>query len=84
MEDARGKIYNIGDGEGTSLLELAELAVAAAGQGEIVRVPWPDEYRVIETGDYRSDIALARRELEWSPVTEIHEGIARTVAFYRK
>ena len=40
-EQSRGKIYNIGDGDGTSLLELAEMAVAAAGRGEIVRVPWP-------------------------------------------
>jgi len=39
-----------GDSQGTSLRELAELAVAAAGQGEIVRVPWPEEYRAIEPG----------------------------------
>ena len=83
-EEARGKIYNIGDGKGTSLLELAELTVAAAGKGEIVRVPWPEEYQAIETGDYVSDISLAQRELGWSPVTEIREGIARTVAFYRQ
>ncbi len=81
---AHGRIYNIGDGQGTSLLELAELAVATAGQGEIVRVPWPEEYRAIETGDYLSDIALARNELHWSPCTGIHEGIARTVGFYRR
>lgn len=84
VEESRGKIYNIGDGKGTSLLELAELAMVAAGKGEIVRVPWPEEYRAIETGDYLSDITLARQELGWSPVTDIREGIARTVAFYRQ
>jgi UDP-glucose 4-epimerase len=83
-EESRGKIYNIGDGSGTSLRELAELAIAAAGQGEIVEVPWPAEYQAIETGDYLSDISLARHELGWNPVTEIHAGIARTVAFYRQ
>jgi nucleoside-diphosphate-sugar epimerase len=82
--EARGKIYNIGDGKGISMLELAELAIAAAGSGEIVRVPWPEEYRMIETGDYLSDITLARRELGWQPETEIGEGIARTVAFYKQ
>ena len=80
---SRGKVYNIGDGQGTSLLELAEMAVLEAGQGEIVRVPWPEEYRAIETGDYLSDISLARHELDWSPVTDIREGIARTVRSYR-
>jgi nucleoside-diphosphate-sugar epimerase len=66
------------------MLDLAELAIAAAGSGEIVRVPWPEEYRMIETGDYLSDITLARRELGWQPETEIGEGIARTVAFYKQ
>jgi UDP-glucose 4-epimerase len=81
---ARGKIYNIGDRSNVSLLELAEMAVAAAGAGEIVRVPWPEEYRAVETGDYQSDITLARHDLGWSPITEIREGIARTVEFYRQ
>lgn len=81
--ESSGRIYNIGDGAGTSLLELAELAVAVAGAGEIVRVPWPEEYRAIETGDYLSDITLARQELGWSPATDIRDGVARTVASYR-
>jgi UDP-glucose 4-epimerase len=82
VPESRGRIYNIGDGKGTSLLELAELAVAAAGQGTIVPVPWPEEYRAIETGDYLSNIGLARHELGWSPVTDIRDGVSRTATFY--
>jgi nucleoside-diphosphate-sugar epimerase len=81
--DSRGKIYNIGEGQGKSLLELAELAIEVAGRGTIDRVPWPEEYRVIETGDYLSDISRARHELGWSPCTVIREGIERTVNSYR-
>jgi UDP-glucose 4-epimerase len=83
LPGSRGRIYNIGDGQGTSLLDLAEMAVREAGRGEIVRVPWPEEYRAIETGDYLSDISLARSELGWSPGTDIREGIARTVSSYQ-
>jgi len=83
VPESRGRVYNIGDGQGTSLLELAEMAVLEAGRGEIVRVPWPEEYLAIETGDYLSDISLARQELGWSPGTDIREGIARTVSSYR-
>lgn len=83
VPESRGRIYNIGDGQGTSLLELAELAIAAAGQGEIVHVPWPEEYRAIETGDYLSDISLAGHDLGWSPNTNIIEGIERTVVSYQ-
>jgi UDP-glucose 4-epimerase len=83
-ETARGKIYNIGDLSCVSILELAEMAVKAAGAGEIIMAPWPEEYRLIETGDYQSDITRAQHELGWRPVTEIEEGIARTVQFYKK
>jgi len=82
-EEARGKIYNIGDDRSASLMKLARLAVATAGCGEVVQVPWPEEYRAIETGDFQSDIALAERELGWHPVTQLPEGVAWTVAFYR-
>lgn len=81
-EGARGKIYNIGDNTATSLQALAELAIAVAGSGTINHVPWPEEYRVIETGNYLSDIRLAQKELGWTPVTGLEEGIARTVALY--
>jgi UDP-glucose 4-epimerase len=81
-EEARGRIYNIGDSTMTSLKSLAEMAVAVAGRGTIRYVPWPEEYRAIETGDYLSDIRQARKELGWNPATALEDGIARTVAMY--
>lgn len=81
---SRSKIYNIGDGEGISLLELAQMALDVAGEGEIVRVPWPEKYLAIETGDYLSDITLAQNELGWKPSVGIREGIERTVAAYKR
>lgn len=82
-EIARGKVYNIGDDRSASLMELAKLAVSTAGSGVITQIPWPDDYRAIETGDFQSDISLAARELGWVPVTQLAEGVARTVAFYQ-
>lgn len=83
-EKASGRIYNIGDGTGCSLADLARMAVDEAGGGTIVTVPWPSDYQAIETGDYLSDISLARQELGWEPMINIREGIARTVAYYRQ
>lgn len=81
--NSRNKIYNIGSGEGRSLLEMAELAIAAAGSGEIERVPWPSEFQAVETGDYVSDVTRAWCELGWRPTIDISAGIHRTVASYR-
>ena len=64
-------------------MELARLAVQSAGSGHIVTVPWPEEYRAIETGDYLSDISRASSELGWRPTTDIAEGIRRTVVSYQ-
>ena len=50
----------------------------------MVQIPWPEDCRLIETGDYCSEIALAQRKLGWMPVTDIHTGIAASVAFYRR
>jgi UDP-glucose 4-epimerase len=82
-EEARGKVYNIGDDRSASLMELAQLAVATAGSGTITQIPWPEDYRAIETGDFQSDISLATRELGWLPVTQLAEGVARTVSSYQ-
>ncbi len=82
-DEARGRIYNIGDTNAVSLRELAELAVSAAGRGEILKVPWPEEYKAIETGDYLSDTCLAQKDLGWHPLTGLKDGVDRTVAFYR-
>lgn len=83
VEAARGEIYNIGDAGSISLLGLAELAVSAAGSGEIVNVEWPEDYQSIETGDYISCIDKAQRELGWRPKTKIAEGVAQTILSYQ-
>jgi len=82
-EESRGKIYNIGDSRTTSLLELAQLALDISASGSIVKVPWPSEYRTIETGDYGTNIELAAKELQWRPLTDLRNGVTKTVEFYR-
>jgi UDP-glucose 4-epimerase len=82
-QEASGKVYNIGDAQTVSLLDLAQLSIEVAGSGKIVKVPWPDEYGAIETGDYQSNIDLASKELEWRPTTALTDGINKTVEFYR-
>lgn len=83
-EEARGKIFNIGNSKSISLRELAELAIAIAGDGKIISVPWPQEYLAIETGDYLSNVGLAEKELGWSPQTELKEGLVKTLSFYKR
>ncbi len=80
--DLYGKIYNIGYGEGISLRESAEIIREYLPGTEIQYVPWPEIDKVIETGDYISDIRLIKKESGWSPEIDFREGIRKTIHFY--
>jgi UDP-glucose 4-epimerase len=83
-EHAAGEIFNIGSGVGTRFKDMAASIVRILGRGQVEFVPWPAEYLNIETGDYVTDIAKAKRLLDWSPRVSLEEGIRLTHAFYRE
>ena len=80
---ADGRAYNVGSGEGTRLVDLAETVVQIAGGGRVEHVPWPALAEQVETGDFVADISRIARELGWRPTIALREGLERTVAFYR-
>jgi len=76
-------ILNIGGSEVVSLRQLAEMIVRQAQTGRIEIMPWPEEYKSIETGDYVSDLQRAREVLGWAPQVSLQDGLVRTIANYR-
>ena len=83
-EAARGGVYNLGGGEHVSLLELAELVVEIAGSGSVRPIPFPEDRKAIDIGDFYADDSRIRAELGWTPATPLREGLERTIAFYRE
>ena len=81
--EAVGGVFNLGGPGRISLLDLAELVVAAAGGGRYVVRPFPADRRKIDIGDYYADDRLIRRRLGWRPRTVIREAVERTVEFFR-
>jgi UDP-glucose 4-epimerase len=78
-----GRVYNVGSGLGTPLVDMARAITTIAGGGRLEMVPWPPLAEQIETGDFIADIGRIRRELGWEPRVSLAEGLQRTVAFYR-
>jgi nucleoside-diphosphate-sugar epimerase len=82
--DAPGEVFNVGNDEHLSLREIAEAIVEAAGTGRVEFTPWPDDRDAIDIGSYFGDSSKAKRTLDWAPATRFADGIARTIAFYRR
>jgi UDP-glucose 4-epimerase len=79
---ARGRIYNLGGLEPISLLELAERMISISGKGSYRFVPFPEEGRKIDIGDYYGSFSRIHGELGWSPQVSLHDGIRRTLEFF--
>jgi UDP-glucose 4-epimerase len=82
-ENARGKTYNLGSDEHTSLGDLAALMVALNGGGHYGLIPFPAERKAIDIGDYYSDFGLAKSDLGWRPRVSLRSGLDATLAYFR-
>jgi len=78
-----GQVFNIGGATPISLLELADMVVELSGGPAYVRKEFPAERRAIDIGDYYADDTALRRAAGWAPCTEVRDGLAQTIAFYR-
>ena len=78
-----GRVYNVGGGAENTLsiwAEFGPMLEALTGR------PIPVEYADWRPGDqpvYISDISAIRRDLGWTPVTTVREGIGRLVDWVR-
>jgi nucleoside-diphosphate-sugar epimerase len=83
LDEAIGTTLNIGGAERISLGDLAELLIRCNGEGAIERVPFPDELKEIDIGDYYSDDSAARSLLGWEPEVGVEQGLTHTIEYYR-
>jgi UDP-glucose 4-epimerase len=83
-DEALGKVYNLGDSEVVSLLDLAEKLVELNGSGSYRVVPFPEDRKAIDIGDYYSDFARIKDDLGWEPRIGLDEGLRRSIEFYRE
>ena len=82
--NASGKIFNLGGAEPISLKELVELMIDVNGNGEFELVPFPEERKKIDIGNFYSDYTKIARELGWNPKILLKEGLRRTFDYYRQ
>jgi UDP-glucose 4-epimerase len=79
-----GEVFNVGGGRETSINELADAVLGAAGS---TRSAWRIEHAPTQAGDQRRSQADTRRirdAIGWEPQVELSEGIERTLAWSRR
>lgn len=81
-DDANGKVYNLGSTEVLNLKELAELLIHLHGSGSYEIVPFPQDRKGIDVGDYYGDFSNLQRELAWTPKVSLREGLSKTLDYY--
>jgi UDP-glucuronate decarboxylase len=71
---------NLGNPEERTVLEIAELVIAAVGRGRIVRRPLPAD----DPRRRKPDITLAQRTFGWAPRVGFEVGLAQTIAYFER
>jgi len=81
--EADGQLFNLGHHEQISLRELASMLVEINGSGHYELVPFPDDRKAIDIGDYYADFRKIDEVLGWSPQVTLENGLKQTLEFYR-
>lgn len=86
--DARagGRVYNVGGAESIRLDALAQRLLSVASnlglRAKMECVPFPQDRKMIDIGDYAGDHARIQHELGWEARQSLEEGLLRTIRYY--
>ena len=81
---AIGRAFNLGSTEVVSLEELARMMTGLVPGSSFQLIPFPEDRKRIDIGDYFADTTLISESLGWTPTIDLTDGLARTVDYYRE
>lgn len=82
-EECHGKVWNLGAPKRYSLLEFVSILNELCNTDYEI-VPFPEDRRIIDIGDYYGDYSAFAGVTGWQPKVDLPEGLERTVASYRR
>jgi len=83
-DGSNGRIFNLGGDGPVSLKQVADLLVELGASAGYLEQPFPPERKRIDIGDYYANDDAIRQALGWRPRTDLREGLARTMAYFRE
>jgi nucleoside-diphosphate-sugar epimerase len=67
-----------------SIHDLARLLIELNEGGHCERIPFSEDLKRIDIGDYCGDFRRFEGELGWRPRVTLREGLRQTLAYYRQ
>jgi len=83
-DKSNGEVFNLGNWKPISIFEVTKLLVEISNTGSYEFVPFPDDRKKIEIGEYCADFSKIRNFFEWEPKISLRDGLKRTVQYYLK
>lgn len=83
-EKANGEVFNLGGNEVISLLDFVKLLIEIAQNGSYSIVPFPEERKRIDVGDFYCNWRKVEDYLGWKPMISIKEGLTSTIQYYKR
>lgn len=83
-DDVNGHIFNLGADDPITLQHTAELLIEKNQGGSYRMVPFPEERKAIDIGDYYGDYRKIRSRLGWKPRVPLEVGFAKTLDFFKQ
>ena len=83
-ENAIGKAYNLGAPDPLSLEDTAKIMCQKTVGGDYQMVPFPEDRKAIDVGDFICDYSAFRDQFGWEPKVSFEEGIQRSIEYFRE
>jgi nucleoside-diphosphate-sugar epimerase len=77
-----GEVYNLGGVETVSLRAFVETLIQVAGRGSYRIVPFPEEGKRIDIGDYWGCYEKISAAVGWEPRVALRDGLKATLEYY--
>jgi UDP-glucose 4-epimerase len=80
-EELNGGAYNLGASPYYSLIDFVEILHRHC-EFEIEIIPFPDDHKRIDIGDYYGDYGLFKSKTGWEPKVSLEDGVQRTLEYF--
>ena len=82
--ESAGKVYNLGASDPINLEETARIMCEGLKGANYELVPFPEERKAIDVGDFISDYSKFQSSFGWNPKVSFTEGIKTSFDYFRK